>query len=89
MHDPKTLFQINAYILARKEAAKIFQKKLYEKTGLDLEQDFIEELIEYVAFAAIEGRRIKNQIFTINVIKPGGNGEPEEPGQDDDDETKH
>ena len=64
------------------------RNKIYEKTGLELEVPFVEELIEYVAMAAIEGLKMQNQIFTIHVDK-GAINEPEEPGENDDDETQH
>jgi len=86
MDDPKKYYQINSYLLARKESARLVRNKIYEKTGLELEVPFIEELIEYVAMAAIEGLKIQNQIFTIHIDK----GVPDEPeGNDDDDETQH
>jgi len=87
MDDPKTLFQINAYLLAKKEAARLFRNKIFHKTGLDLEQEFYEEIVDYVAMAAVEGLKIQHEIFTINVVKTGGN-ETNEQGEDDD-ETKH
>ena len=86
--DPRKYFQINAYLLARKESARKVRNKIYEKTGLELEVPFVEELIEYVAMAAIEGLKMQNQIFTIHVDK-GVINEPEEPEGNDDDETKH
>jgi hypothetical protein len=88
MDDPKTLFQINAYLLAKKEAARLFRNKIFHKTGLDLEQEFYEEIVDYVAMAAVEGLKIQHEIFTINVVKTGGN-QTNEPGEEDDDETKH
>lgn len=87
MDDPKTIFQINAYVLAKKEAARLFRNKIFDKTGLDLEQEFYEEIVDYVAMAAVEGLKIQHEIFTINVVKTGGH-ETNEPGEDDD-ETQH
>ena len=87
MDDPKTIFQINAYVLAKKEAARLFRNKIFDKTGLDLEQEFYEEIVDYVAMAAVEGLKIQHEIFTINVVKTEGDIK-NEPGKDDD-ETQH
>ncbi len=79
-------FQINAYLLARQESAKRIRLRLLEKFGVDVGLEFIEELIELMALAAIEGLKIQNQIFTFHINKIGDNDDepPEDP-----DETKH
>ena len=33
MDDPKTIFQINAYVLAKKEAARLFRNKIFDKNA--------------------------------------------------------
>jgi len=84
--DDRKHFQINAYLLARQESAKRIRLRLLEKFGVDVGLEFIEELIELMALAAIEGLKIQNQIFTFHINKIGDNDdEPEEPP----DETKH
>lgn len=80
-------FQINAYLLARQESAKKIRYRILEKFGVDVGVEFIEELIELMALAAIEGLKIQNQIFTFHINNKIGDDddEPEEPP----DETKH
>lgn len=84
--DDRKHFQINAYLLARQESAKRIRLRLLEKFGVDVGLEFIEELIELMALAAIEGLKIQNQIFTFHINKIGDNDDepPEDP-----DETKH
>ena len=84
--DDRKHFQINAYLLARQESDKRIRLRLLEKFGVDVGLEFIEELIELMALAAIEGLKIQNQIFTFHINKLGDkDDEPEEPP----DETKH
>lgn len=80
-------FQINAYLLARQESAKRIRYRILEKFGVDVGVEFVEELIELMALAAIEGLKIQNQIFTFHINNKIGDDddEPEEPP----DETKH
>ena len=84
--DDRKHFQINAYLLARQESAKRIRLQILEKFGVDVGLEFIEELIELMALAAIEGLKIQNQIFTFHINKLGDNDDepPEDP-----DETKH
>ena len=83
----KKKFQINAYLLARQESAKRIRYRILEKFGVDVGVEFIEELIELMALAAIEGLKIQNQIFTFHINNKIGDDddEPEEPP----DETQH
>ena len=80
-------FQINAYLLARQESAKRIRYRILEKFGVDVGVEFVEELIELMALAAIEGLKVQNQIFTFHINNKIGDDddEPEEPP----DETKH
>lgn len=80
-------FQINAYLLARQESAKKIRYRILEKFGVDVGVEFVEELIELMALAAIEGLKVQNQIFTFHINNKIGDDddEPEEPP----DETKH
>jgi|TARA_B100000287_G_scaffold387400_1_gene395955 hypothetical protein len=84
--DDRKHFQINAYLLARQESAKRIRLRILEKFGVDIGVEFVEELIELMALAAIEGLKIQNQIFTFHINKIGDNDDepPEDP-----DETKH
>ena len=84
--DDRKHFQINAYLLARQESAKRIRLQILEKFGVDIGVEFVEELIELMALAAIEGLKIQNQIFTFHINKLGDNDDepPEDP-----DETKH
>ena len=66
----------NAYITARKYTAKMLREKIYEKTGYDIEQEFLEEIIEVMGQTAVEFVRLQNQVFTINVIKEEDYNEP-------------
>ena len=86
--DPRKYFQINAYILARQERARKVRNKTYEKTGIELEVHFVEERNEYVAMAAIEGHKMRNQIITIHVDK-GAINDQEEQVENEDDENQH
>ena len=85
--DDRKKFQINAYLLARQESAKKIRYRILEKFGVDVGVEFVEELIELMALAAIEGLKIQNQIFTFHINNKIGDDddEPEEPP----DETKH
>ena len=80
-------FQINAYLLARQESAKRIRYRILEKFGVDVGVEFVEELIELMALAAIEGLKVQNQRFTFHINNKIGDDddEPEEPP----DETKH
>ena len=84
--DDRKHFQINAYLLASQESAKRIRLRILEKFGVDIGVEFVEELIELMALAAIEGLKIQNQIFTFHINKIGDNDDepPEDP-----DETKH
>jgi hypothetical protein len=86
-HDDRKRFQINAYLLAKQESAKKIRYRILEKFGVDVGVEFVEELIELMALAAIEGLKIQNQIFTFHINNKIGDDddEPEEPP----DETKH
>ena len=53
--DDRKHFQINAYLLARQESAKRIRLRILEKFGVDVGVEFVEELIELMALAAIEG----------------------------------
>ena len=68
------------------ESAKRIRLQILEKFGVDIGVEFVEELIELMALAAIEGLKIQNQIFTFHINKIGDNDDepPEDP-----DETKH
>ena len=85
--DDRKHFQINAYLLARQESAKRIRLQILEKFGVDIGVEFVEELIELMALAAIEGLKVQNQIFTFHINNKIGDDddEPEEPP----DETKH
>tara|TARA_Y100000004_G_C8833196_1_gene377110 strand:+ start:407 stop:685 length:279 start_codon:yes stop_codon:yes gene_type:complete len=92
MADDHRFQWFNAYITARKYTAKMLREKIYEKTGYDIEQEFLEEIIEVMGQTAVEFVRLQNQVFTINVIKEEDYNEPakKKPGTDDDDEpTQH
>ena len=82
----------NAYITARKYTAKMLREKIFDKTGYDIEQEFLEEIIEVMGQTAVEFLRLQQQVFTINVIKEEMNEprEQERKDEDDDDEpTRH
>lgn len=82
----------NAYITARKYTAKMLREKIFDKTGYDIEQEFLEEIIEVMGQTAVEFLRLQQQVFTINVIKEEINEptEKQRTDKDDDDEpTQH
>lgn len=95
MSDEYNFQWFNAYITARKYAAKMLREKIYEKTGHDIEQQFLEEIIEVMGQTAYEFMRLQQQVFTINVVKEDNLNDTtkqsdEGEGEDDDDEpTQH
>ena len=95
MSDEYNFQWFNAYITARKYTAKMLREKILQKTGHDIEQQFLEEIIEIMGQTAYEFMRLQQQVFTINVVKEDnyndttrneGEGEGED---DDDDPTQH
>jgi hypothetical protein len=85
----------NAYITARKLTAKMLREKILQKTGFDIEQQFLEEIIEVMGQTAFEFMQLQNKVLTINVIKEDIKNdtkrrEETDEGEDDDDEpTQH
>jgi hypothetical protein len=85
----------NAYITARKLTAKMLREKILQKTGYDIEQQFLEEIIEVMGQTAFEFMQLQNKVLTINVIKEDIKNdttrrEETDEGEDDDDEpTQH
>jgi len=85
----------NAYITARKLTAKMLREKILQKTGFDIEQQFLEEIIEVMGQTAFEFMQLQNKVLTINVIKEDIKNdttrrEETNEGEDDDDEpTQH
>ena len=85
----------NAYITARKLTAKMLREKILQKTGHDIEQQFLEEIIEVMGQTAFEFMQLQNKVLTINVIKEDIKNdttrrEETDEGEDDDDEpTQH
>ena len=82
----------NAYITARKYTAKMLREKIYEKTGHDIEQQFLEEIIEVMGQTAYEFMRLQQQVFTINVVKEDNLNDTtkqSDEGEDDDDEPTY
>ena len=84
----------NAYITARKLTAKMLREKILQKTGFDIEQQFLEEIIEVMGQTAFEFMQLQNKVLTINVIKEDIKNDTtrneRDEGEDDDDEpTQH
>ena len=91
MSDEYNFQWFNAYITARKYTAKMLREKMLQKTGHDIEQQFLEEIIEIMGQTAYEFMRLQQQVFTINVVKEDNlNDTTRNEGEDDDDEpTQH
>jgi ADP-glucose pyrophosphorylase len=91
MSDEYNFQWFNAYITARKYTAKMLREKILQKTGHDIEQQFLEEIIEIMGQTAYEFMRLQQQVFTINVVKEDNlNDTTRNEGEDDDDEpTQH
>ena len=93
MPDDYNFQWFNAYITARKYTAKMLREKILQKTGHDIEEKFIEEIIEVMGQTAYEFMRLQQQVFTINVVKEENindttRNETNE-GEDDDDEPTY
>jgi len=93
MPDDYNFQWFNAYITARKYTAKMLREKILQKTGHDIEEKFIEEIIEVMGQTAYEFMRLQQQVFTINVVKEENindttRNETDE-GEDDDDEPTY
>ena len=91
MSDEYNFQWFNAYITARKYTAKMLREKILQKTGHDIEQQFLEEIIEIMGQTAYEFMRLQQQVFTINFVKEDNlNDTTRNEGEDDDDEpTQH
>ena len=91
MSDEYNFQWFNAYITARKYSAKMLREKILQKTGHDIEQQFLEEIIEIMGQTAYEFMRLQQQVFTINVVKEDNyNDTTRNEGEDDDDDpTQH
>lgn len=94
MQDDYNFQWFNAYITARKYTAKMLREKILQKTGYDIEQQFLEEIIEIMGQTAYEFMRLQQQVFTINVVKEEIHDttrkQTTDEGEDDDDEpTQH
>ena len=94
MHDAFPWY--NAYITARKLTAKMLREKILQKTGYDIEQQFLEEIIEVMGQTAFEFMQLQQKVLTINVIKEDITNDTRREktnqgeGEDDDDEpTQH
>lgn len=84
----------NAYITARKLTAKMLREKILQKTGYDIEQQFLEEIIEVMGQTAFEFMQLQQKVLTINVLKEDITNDTrrEETNQredDDDEPTQH
>ncbi len=84
----------NSYITARKLTAKMLHEKILQKTGYDIEPQFLEEIIEVMGQTAFEFMQLQNKVLTINVLKEDlqneRKNETNNQGEDDDDEpTQH
>jgi hypothetical protein len=84
----------NAYITARKLTAKMLREKILQKTGFDIEQQFLEEIIEVMGQTAFEFMQLQNKVLTINVIKEDikndtTRNETDEGEDDDEEPTQH
>jgi hypothetical protein len=95
MSDEYNFQWFNAYINARKLTAKMLREKILQKTGYDIEQQFLEEIIEVMGQTAFEFMQLQQRVLTINVLKEDltndtTRNEREREGEDDDDEpTQH
>jgi hypothetical protein len=95
MSDEYNFQWFNAYINARKLTAKMLREKILQKTGYDIEEKFIEEIIEVMGQTAFEFMQLQQKVLTINVLKEDltndtRTNETREEGEDDDDEpTQH
>lgn len=86
MQDDNQFQWFNAYITARKYTAKMLREKILQKTGYDIEQQFLEEIIEVMGQTAYEFMRLQQQVFTINVVKEDKINDTEKTDGEDDDE---
>ena len=86
MPDDYNFQWFNAYITARKYTAKMLREKILQKTGYDIEEKFLEEIIEVMGQTAYEFMRLQQQVFTINVVKEDKVNDTETNGEEDDDE---
>jgi len=86
MQDDNQFQWFNAYITARKYTAKMLREKILQKTGYDIEQEFLEEIIEVMGQTAYEFMRLQQQVFTINVVKEDKINDTEKTDGEDDDE---
>ena len=86
MQDDNQFQWFNAYITARKYTAKMLREKILQKTGYDIEQQFLEEIIEVMGQTAYEFMRLQQQVFTINVVKEDKRNDTEKTDGEDDDE---
>jgi hypothetical protein len=86
MQDDNQFQWYNAYITARKYTAKMLREKILQKTGYDIEQQFLEEIIEVMGQTAYEFMRLQQQVFTINVVKEDKVNDTEKTDGEDDDE---
>ena len=86
MQDDNQFQWYNAYITARKYTAKMLREKILQKTGYDIEQEFLEEIIEVMGQTAYEFMRLQQQVFTINVVKEDKVNDTEKTDGEDDDE---
>ena len=86
MQDDNQFQWFNAYITARKYTAKMLREKILQKTGYDIEQEFLEEIIEVMGQTAYEFMRLQQQVFTINVVKEDKVNDTEKTDGEDDDE---
>lgn len=86
MSDDYNFQWFNAYITARKYTAKMLREKILQKTGYDIEEKFLEEIIEVMGQTAYEFMRLQQQVFTINVVKEDKINDTEKTDGEDDDE---
>ena len=86
MQDDNQFQWFNAYITARKYTAKMLREKILQKTGYDIEQEFLEEIIEVMGQTAYEFMRLQQQVFTINVVKEDKINDTKKTDGEDDDE---
>jgi len=97
MSDEYNFQWFNAYINARKLTAKMLREKILQKTGYDIEEKFIEEIIEVMGQTAFEFMQLQQKVLTINVLKedltndtrPNETREEGEGEDDDDEPTQH
>jgi len=97
MPDDYNFQWFNAYITARKLTAKMLREKILQKTGHDIEEKFIEEIIEVMGQTAFEFMQLQQRVLTINVLKedltndtrPNETREEREGEDDDDEPTQH